>query len=91
MDKLNLRIIRALKYLQWFNLNICHKPDKKDIIPNALSSLASCKETARSTAKGKLDALAATVQEIWANLATLVELSNNFKENLKTCYKNNPG
>ena len=90
-DKLNLRIIRALKYFQRFNLNVCHKSGKTHIIPNTLSCLASHEETARSTAKGELDALAATVQEIWANLATLVELSNNFKEKLKTGYKNNPG
>ena len=33
--------------------------------------------------------LVATVQEIWANLAMLVELSSNFKQKLKTGYKNN--
>ena len=71
-DKLNLRIIQALKYLQQFNLNIRHKPGKTHIIPDTLSRLASHKETTRSTNKGKLDALVATVQEIWANLATLV-------------------
>ena len=38
-----------------------------------------------------LDALAATVQEIWANLATLVEISYDFKEKLKTGYRNNLG
>ena len=90
-DKLNLHIIWELKYLKWFNLDVCHKPGKKHIIPDPLSCLASCEETARSTAKGKLDVLAATVQEIWANPATLVELSNDFKKKLKTGNKNNPG
>ena len=46
---------------------------------------------ARSIAKSELDALAATVQEIWANAATLVELSNDFKKKLKTGYENDPG
>ena len=90
-DKLNLQIIQASEYLQQFNLDVCHKPGKTHIIPNALSHLASCKETARSIAEGELDALAATVQEIWANPTTLVELSNDFKEKLKTGYNNNPG
>ena len=63
-DKLNLRIIRALKYLQQFNLDVPHKLDKMYIILNALFWLANREKSARSTAKGKLDALVATVQEI---------------------------
>ena len=90
-DKLNLQINWALKYFQRFNLDVRHKPGKMHIIPYALCCLASREKTARSIAKGKLDLLAATVQEIWANPATLVELSNNFKEKLKTSYKNNLG
>ena len=46
---------------------------------------------ARSTNKGKLDVLVATVQEVWANAAALIELSSNFKQKLKTGYKNNQG
>ena len=87
-DKLNLQIICASEYLQRFNLDVCHKPGKTHIIPNALFCLASCKKTAISIAKGELNALVATVHKVWANLATLVELSNNFKEKLKTGYKN---
>ena len=90
-DKLNLQIIWASEYFQRFNLDVCHKPGKMHIFFNTLSCLASCKKTARSTAKVKLDALTATMQKIWANPATLVELSNNFKEKLKTSYKNNLG
>ena len=90
-DKVNLLIIQASKYLQQFNLNICHKPGKRHIISNALSRPASCEKTARSTNKGKLDVLIAAVQEIWANLAPLVELSNDFKQKLKIGYKNNAG
>ena len=90
-DKLNLQIIWALEYFQWFNLDVRHKPGKMHIISDALSRLASCEKTAKSTVEGKLDMLAATVQEIWANPATLVELSNDFKKKLKTGYENNPG
>ena len=66
-NKLNLHIIRPSEYLQQFNLDVRHKPGQTHIIPNALSCLASRKDTARSTNKGELDALVATVQEIWAN------------------------
>ena len=90
-DKLNLQIIWASEYLQLFNLDVRHEPSKTHIIPDPLSCPASCEKMARSTAKSKLDALAAIVQEIWANLATLIELSNNFKEKLTTGNKNNPG
>ena len=45
---------------------------------------------AKRIAKSKLDALVAIVKEIWANPATLVKLSNDFKKKLKTGYKNNP-
>ena len=88
-DKLNLHIIQALEYLQQFNLDVRHKPGKMHIILNALSCLANQEEMTRSTTKSKLDAPAATAQEIWANPAMLVELNNNFKEKLNTGYKNN--
>ena len=48
-------------------------------------------EAARRTTKGKLDALIATVQKTWANPVTLVKLSSDFKQKLKTGYKNNSG
>ena len=69
-----------MKYLQQFNLDVHHKLGKMHIICNFLSCLASREETARSTNKSKLDTLVVTVQKIWANLTTLVELSSNFKQ-----------
>ena len=90
-NKLNLQIMRALEYFQQFNLNVHPKPGKTHIILNALFCLASCKEMARGTVKGELDSLAATVPKVWANLAMLVELSNNFKKKLKISYQNNLG
>ena len=63
-DKLNLQISWSSEYLQWFNIDVCHKLSKTHIIPDALSCLASHEKMTRSTAKGKLDELAATVPEI---------------------------
>jgi hypothetical protein len=37
--KLNLRLVRAFKYIQWFNLIIKHKSNKQHIVLNALSRL----------------------------------------------------
>lgn len=40
-NKLNLMLILASKYLQRFDIKICHKLSKQYIVPNLLSWLAS--------------------------------------------------
>lgn len=40
-EKLNLRLIRASEYLQRFRLDVRYKPEKSNIVSNALSRLAS--------------------------------------------------
>ena len=40
-EKLNLRLIRASEYLQRFRIELRHKPGKTNIVPDALSRLAS--------------------------------------------------
>ncbi len=40
-EKLNLRLIRASEYLQRFRLDVRYKPGKSNIVPDALSRLAS--------------------------------------------------
>ena len=84
-NKLNLRLVRALEYLQQFNLNVRHKPGKTRIISNALLRLAS-RKASRSSHDRELDALAAITNEIYAHPATLVELSNKFKQKLVNSY-----
>ena len=39
IDKLNLRLIRASNYIQWFDLKIRHKSNKMHIVSDALSRL----------------------------------------------------
>ena len=41
ISKLNLRLIRALEYLQRFRLDVRHRSGKSNIVPEALSRLAS--------------------------------------------------
>ena len=89
-NKFNLQLIRTSRYLQQFNLNVYHKPEKMYIVSNALSRLVSCKNRIKQSDKRELNALATFLQKIQTNLATLVELSSSFKEKLKNSYKNNP-
>lgn len=39
--KLNLQLVKAFQFLQQFKLDVCYKPDKKHIILDTLSRLAS--------------------------------------------------
>lgn len=55
--KLNLRLVRASKFLQQFKLDVRHKPKKEHIIPDALSRLASANNQLTDIRHSKLDAL----------------------------------
>ena len=39
--RMNVRLIRASQFLRQFRLDVCHKPGKDHIVPDALSRLAS--------------------------------------------------
>ena len=54
--KLNLRLIRASKYLQRFRIELRYKPDKVNIVSDALSRLAS-RASDRSKSEFILDAI----------------------------------
>ena len=75
-DKLNLQLIRALNYIQRFNVELRHKPNKQHIVPNALSRLTST-NTGIAPAKSELDALFTT---------TLVKVEENFRRKLVAGY-----
>ena len=55
--RLNLRFVQASQFLQQFKLDICHKPGKNHIIPNALSRLASANTRYLEPQHSELDAL----------------------------------
>ncbi len=55
--RLNLRLIRASQFLQQFKLDVCHKPGKEHIIPDALSRLASANVGQADPSYSELDAL----------------------------------
>ena len=55
---MNLKLVRASQFLYWFNLNIRHKPEKENIIPNTLSCLANTNIGKLPRDYNKLDTLA---------------------------------
>ena len=83
-DKLNLRLVRASQYLSAFNLELRHKAGKSNTVPDALSRLPQAIEPASDQSEGVLDALHAEPVAIYH--ATLVEMSDDFKQRLKQGY-----
>lgn len=61
IDKLNLRLIQAFKYIQRFNLIIKHKSRKKHIVSNALFRL-KFDQIEIKPEEGELNALSASIQ-----------------------------
>ena len=78
--KANLRIIQASQYLSQFgNLEIRHKKEKLNIVPDALSRLAS--ETEADSEEGEL--------EVNAFSTTIIQISDEFKDRIKDNYQHN--
>ena len=79
-EKLNLRLIRASEYLQRFRLDVRYKPGKSNIVPDALSRLAS--RECRSGSDESLDALTVRCFPV-----SLVEVSTAFRQRLLEGYQ----
>ncbi len=56
-EKLNLRLVRASEYLQRFRLDVRYKPGKANVVPDALSRLASRDCRPKQDSEGELDVL----------------------------------
>ena len=83
-EKLNLRLIRASEYLQRFRLDVRYKPGKTNIVPDALSRLAS--REFRPETNESLDALFA----VRCFPVSLVEMSPDFRQRLLLGYQEEP-
>ena len=81
IDKLNLRLVRASEYLQRFRLDVRYKPGKANIVPDALSRLAS-REYHPSDNADSLDALVIRCFPV-----SLVEMSPSFRQRLQDGYQ----
>lgn len=54
---MNIRLVRVFQFLCQFRLFVRHKPEKKYIIPDTLSRLASVNDASHNTSYLELDAL----------------------------------
>jgi Integrase zinc binding domain len=93
-ERSNLRLVRASEYIQRFNIELLHKEGKSNTIPDALSRLPSTSPTVKGP---ELDFAFADLA--FANLglptaynytATLVEMSDSFKQRLLEGYQQDP-
>ena len=84
--RLNLRLVRASQYLQRFELDVRHKPGKKNVVPDALSRLASTNVTHSALPQhDELEALHG-----YAYTTTLVGMSEDFKRRIVKGYQVDP-
>ena len=84
VEKLNLRLVRASEYLQRFRIEIRHKPGKANIVPDALSRLAS-RDYGTNSEESELDALTIDVFPV-----SLIQVSDSFKDRVKQGYDKEP-
>ena len=92
--KMNLRLVRASEFFQRFDLDVKHKPGKENIVPDALSRLASSNKSHYASDRSELDALHCTscdVVPVYQYAATLVEMSEDFRKKILEGYKKDSG
>ena len=83
MNKLNLYLIQAVIYIQWFQLKIHHKSDKQNTVSNALSRLSH--QEAEANEKSILDTF--FIESIYIFHTLITEVLNEFKISLREDYK----
>jgi hypothetical protein len=74
VDKLNLRLVRALQYLSQFRLDVRYRPGRQHIVPDALSRL--------SATEGLGDSKTDTLEEPFIFNTTVIELAEDFHKRL---------
>jgi hypothetical protein len=84
-DKLNLRLVRAGLYLSQYALDIRHRAGKDNTVPDALSRLTRLKHDSNSLSEDE-DILEDAIDEYHCYSATMIEISDEFKNNIKKGY-----
>jgi hypothetical protein len=74
VDKLNLRLVRALQYLSQFRLDVRYRPGRQHIVPDALSRLLAT--------EGLGDSKTDTLEEPFIFNTTVIELAEDFHKRL---------
>ena len=85
MNKLNLYLIQAAAYIQWFQLKIYHKFDKQNTVSDILSKLSCQEAEAEANKKFILDTL--FTESIYIFHVLITEIFNKFKILIKENYK----
>ena len=80
IERLNLWLVCASEYLSRFQLDICHKPGKAHLVPDALSWLPSLNGIPSK------DALTGELNALHGTSITLVQIHNDFKDCIKAGY-----
>jgi hypothetical protein len=83
----NLRLIRASEYIQRFDISIRYKPGKTNVVPNALSRLKSATKVEEDA---ELDFESGYISIAYNFIATMAEMSPEFKERLIQRYAIDP-
>ena len=87
VDKLNLRLIRASEYLQRFRLDVRYKPGKVNIVPDALSRLASRDYKPSDSSLDSLYADVSPIVSVCCFPVSLVEMNDDFRQRLLRGYQ----
>lgn len=80
--------MRASQFLRLFRLDVRHKSDKKHIVPDALSRLASYSKSSLSDDHSELDVLyaqttqALSCESLHSYSATLMKINEAFRNRL---------
>jgi hypothetical protein len=79
--------VRAELYLSQYTLDIRHRVDKNNTVPNALSRLTRLKHDSNSLFENE-NILENTINKYHYYNATVIEISDEFKNNIKKKYNN---
>jgi hypothetical protein len=83
----NLRLVRTSEYIQRFDISVCYKPGKTNIVPDALSRL---KSATKAEEDAELDFGSGYISIAYNFIATMAEMSPKFKERLIQGYTIDP-
>jgi hypothetical protein len=86
-DKFNLRLVRAELYLSQYTLDIRYRVSKNNTVPNILSRLIRLKYDSNSLSENK-NILEDIINKYYYYNTTVIEISDEFKNNIKKKYDN---
>jgi hypothetical protein len=84
-DKFNLRLVRIKLYLFQYTLDIKYRVNKNNTVPDSFSRLTHLKHDSNSLSEDK-NILENTIDEYYCYSATIIEISDKFKNNIKKKY-----